>query len=201
MKTLLFIVLLMILPQAYATSLDTSCAASFPIDQEKKVSIEYWGGEPLACVDIDQIRNTLYETLSKEDYSYVIKNIEFSESQLKKIQNDLNSNGYTSEHISLGISVVTYPIAVIGLANCLETLGGGCLVAGIAYGAEWYNRYQALNGYADKSDEISKLIRQLEKAKGELERHKNQLPTKYEEAIKKFNHMCQIIREKCIEDL
>lgn len=178
---------------AHAQDIPQSCMSTFNV-KDKGFST---GGATISCRLLEERRDELSRQIlatpdtGEIDGADVAEQLDALEAQFKKQQDSKNWLG-------LGTAITGNALATIGLGACLETLGGGCMVAGVGKILALYSVIDTAASESEKARQASAISAEITEIRQRVAGKKSQAKVIRDQMIEDATAMCMDVKASCL---
>lgn len=178
---------------AHAEDIPQSCMVTFNV-KDKGFSA---GGATMSCRLLEERRDEMSRQIlatpdtGEIDGADVAEQLDALEAQFKKQQD-------SKDWLGLGAAITGNALATIGLGTCLETLGGGCMLAGVGKVLAMYSVIDTAGSESEKARQASAIRAEITEIRQRVVGKKSQAKALRDQMIKDATAMCMDVTASCL---
>ena len=185
----IFVLISFISSAPAAETIDPKCKRS---EKVKNIGVSL-SNMTVSCVALEKYKTSIFEHFDSLASSAFDLSREITRLEAELLKAEKAKDWATT---MVGASVVGNFISTVGLASCLETLGGGCALAAIGAAISKLSILDSGSTLAEKQSASEALRGQLVKARTALKTETPRQEAK-DRLAKEFNSLCNILQTRC----
>lgn len=182
-----------VLPVAHAQDIPQSCMVTFNVKNESFSTANVTMSCRLLEARRDELSRKILTTPETGEINgaVVAQQLDALEAKLKQQQDAKNWLG-------LGTAITGNALATIGLGTCMETLGGGCVVAGVGKVLAIYSVIDTAASESEKTQKANEMRAEIAAIRASIAAKKSPAKAIRDQMIVDATAMCQAVKDSCL---